>query len=80
MNKIIFLLVISCLAIGFVWGYSISFAYGQYQGNVGPLELQQPPIPTWIKHVFELWTLDKITDTELINAIQYLVDIEVIQL
>ncbi len=73
--------VILFIIIASVIGLSLLvYADAQYSGNVGPLELQHPPIPTWIKHVFELWTLDKISDIELINAIQFLVDIEVIEL
>lgn len=35
-------------------------------------------IPSWVKEVFKMWTNGQITDTDLINGIQYLIKIRVI--
>lgn len=66
-----------------------------YGGNVAPLiepkivQEQEPilqketitsEIPSWVRGLFEMWTLKQISDSELVNGIKYLVQIGVIQL
>lgn len=42
------------------------------------LEKPVKEIPSWVKEVFKMWTNGQITDTDLINGIQYLIKIGVI--
>mgnify|MGYP001602096003 CR=1 FL=1 len=42
------------------------------------LEKPVKEIPSWVKEVFKMWANGQITDTDLINGIQYLIKIEVI--
>lgn len=56
-----------------------------YVGNVAPLIEQQvietpvKEIPSWVRGVFEMWTLGQISDVELIEGIKYLISIGVIE-
>ena len=58
----------------------MAYAYGQYNGTVGPVELKLSLIPTWVKDVFVMWTDGYVSDLELINGIRYLVQIGVIEI
>lgn len=57
-----------------------------YAGNVGPIEIElytepvESEIPSWVKDVFVMWADGYISDSELINSIEYLVQIGVIEL
>lgn len=57
-----------------------------YAGNVGPIEIElsmepiESEIPAWVKDVFVMWADGYISDSELINSIEYLVQIGVIEL
>lgn len=42
------------------------------------LEKPVKEIPSWVREVFKMWTNGQITDTDLINGIQYLIKIGVI--
>ena len=70
--KLIYSLVAVCFILGFIWGYSISAAYG-VQGEVNL-------IPTWIKHIFAMYAQELISDAELINALTYLIQVGIIVL
>jgi hypothetical protein len=55
--------------------------YPQYESieqAVG-LELTKK-IPTWIKHIFGFYSQDKISEYELLNAIQYLIDEKILKI
>ena len=69
--KLIYSLVAVCFILGFIWGYSISAAYGQGEVN---------QIPYWIKMVFSMYAQELISDDELINALQYLIQVGIIEL
>lgn len=42
--------------------------------------IEQGPIPTWVKGIFVYWEQGKISDSELVNALQFLIKVGIINL
>jgi len=66
MNKIIFP-VIGILLVGIVLGFTVN------------VSAQQGLLPTWIKNTAGFWASDQISDSEFINALQFMIINEIIQ-
>lgn len=47
--------------------------------GIGVAYSQTEPIPSWIKGVAGFWVEDKITDLEFVEALEFLIDSEIIQ-
>ena len=63
------------MCVAFIVGMLVFFNYanGQSQGEVNP-------IPYWIKIIFSMYAQELISDKELINALQYLIQVGIIEL
>ena len=66
MNKVIFP-VIGILLLGIVLGFTVN------------VSAQQGLLPTWIKNTAGFWASDQISDLEFINALQFMIINEIIQ-
>ena len=47
--------------------------------GVGTASSQQPGIPSWIKIIADLWADDQTSDEEFVNALEFLINADVIQ-